>query len=261
MENPDRSFSLEGLVVLITGATRGLGGATVRRFVDAGARVALTYRPSEVNVTRSAELIESLSDPSRGFAVQADVADEDQMREAARATMEHFGGPIDVAIANAAHTGKKPWTTISVDEWDQMLAVNLRGTFLTARVVADGMRESGGGKIITVGSVMALTGDPRALHYVSSKAAMVGFTRSLAREEGKNGIRVNCVIPGAIEVEKEAEMGSDRDAVLEWMKQVQCLPYRGQPADLAAAFHYLASPASDFMTGQVITVDGGWAHY
>ncbi len=260
LERP-RTFDMDGTVVFITGATRGIGGATVRRLTSAGAKVGFTYRPAPVNVERSADLIAGLDDPGLGFAVPADVADEAQMRDAAEVVAEHFGGPIDVGIANAADTSKIPWTTISVEEWDRVLATNLRGTFITARVVAEGMRRQGRGKIITVGSVMATLGDPRALHYVSSKGGIVAFTRSLARAEGTNGIRVNCVIPGAIQVEKEADQGSDAAAVLEWMKQVQCLPYRGQPDDIAAAMHFLASPGSDFMTGQVITVDGGWTHY
>lgn len=260
LERP-RTFDVEGTVVFITGATRGIGGATVRRLTAAGAKVGFTYRPAAINVERSAALISQLDDPSLGFAVQADVADEDQMRQAADSVAAHFGAPIDVGIANAADTSKIPWTDISVEEWDRVLGINLRGTFITARVVAEGMRRQGRGKIITVGSVMATLGDKRALHYVGSKGGIVAFTRALARAEGANGIRVNCVIPGAIEVEKEADQGSDAAAVLEWMKQVQCLPYRGQPDDLAAACHFLASPASDFMTGQVITVDGGWTHY
>jgi 3-oxoacyl-[acyl-carrier protein] reductase len=257
----ERSFSLEGDVVLITGAVRGIGGAVVKRFVDDGARVGFTYRPSDRNRGYAADLVASVSDPDRVLALEADVRSVDQTQAAVARLVEHFGKPIDVAIANAARGGKLPWDEITYDDWDEVLDINLKGSFILARAVIDGMREQGYGKIITVGSVMANTGDPRSLHYVSSKGGIVSFTRSLARAEGKHGIRVNCVIPGAIQIEKEAEAGADAAKTLEWMQQVQCLMYRGQTEDITGAFHFLASHASDFITGQVLEVDGGWHHY
>ena len=257
----ERTFSLDGDVVLITGAVRGIGGAVVRRFVADGARVGFTYRPSEKNEAFAAELVASVADAERVLPLPADATSAEQTEAATARLMEHFGKPVDVAIANAADTRKLPWDEIDYDVWDQMLEVNLKGPFILARAVIDGMREQGYGKIITVGSVMANIGDPRSLHYVSSKGGILSFTRSLARAEGKNGIRVNCVIPGAIQIEKEAEAGSNAAKTLEWMQQVQCLTYRGQTEDITGAFHFLASHASDFITGQVINVDGGWYHY
>jgi 3-oxoacyl-[acyl-carrier protein] reductase len=257
----DRSFSLEGDVVLITGAVRGIGGAIVRRFVADGALVGFTYRPSEKNEGHAADLVKAVADSRRVLALPADATSVEQTEAAAAKLAEHFGKPIDVAIANAADTSKLPWDQIDYDVWDQMLEVNLKGPFILARAVIEGMRQQGYGKIITVGSVMANRGDPRSLHYVSSKGGILAFTRSLARAEGKHGIRVNCVIPGAIQIEKEAEAGSDAAKTLEWMQQVQCLMYRGQPEDVTGAFHFLASHAGDFITGQVLNVDGGWHHY
>lgn len=256
-----RSFDMDGKLVIITGAVRGLGGATVKRLIRAGASVGFTYRPSEANEQYAAELVAAVDDPDRVMALVADAAELDQTEAAVAALTERFGQHVDVAIANAAATGKLPWDEITVEQWDHMLEVNLRGTFVLSRAVIDGMRANGYGKIITYGSVMAHTGDVRALHYTSSKAGMIGFTRSLARAEGKHGIRVNCVVPGAIHVEKELDQGSDPEKTLEWLKPIQCLQYRGAPEDLAAACHYLSSHASDFMTGQVLTVDGGWIHY
>ena len=256
-----RSFSLNGDVVLITGAVRGIGGAVVRRFVADGALVGFTYRPTEANESHAAELVASVADPERVLPLAADATSASQTEAAVTQVVQHFGKSVDVAIANAANTSKLPWRDISEDQWDEMMAVNLKGAFLLAQAVVDGMRDQGYGKIITVGSVMANTGDPRSLHYVSSKLGVVGLTRGLARAEGVHGIRVNCVIPGAIQIEKEAEAGADAEKTLEWMQRVQCLTYRGQTQDITGAFHFLASHASDFITGQVLNVDGGWVHY
>jgi 3-oxoacyl-[acyl-carrier protein] reductase len=124
------------------------------------------------------------------------------------------------------------------------------------------MRDQGYGKIITVSSVMVELGLPGALHYVSTKAGLIGFTRALAREVGPDGIRVNCVMPGAIRTEHETESFPDQEERLRHAAASrQSVPRRGVPADIVGAFIYLASSDSDFVTGQVINVDGGWAHY
>ena len=256
-----RSFDMDGKLVIITGAVRGIGAASVRRLVAAGASVGFTYRPSGANAQYAEDLVVSVSEPDRVMALVADATEADQTGDAVARLTERFGQNVDVAVANAADTSKVPWTEITVDQWDAMMAINLRGAFVLARAVGDGMRNNGYGKIITVGSVMANIGDPRSLHYVTTKAGIIGFTRSLARAEGKHGIRVNCLVPGAIHVEKELDQGSNPAKTLEWLKPLQCLQYRGAPEDTAAGIHYLASHASDFMTGQVLNIDGGWAHY
>jgi 3-oxoacyl-[acyl-carrier protein] reductase len=256
----DADFSLEGRVALVTGATRGIGAAITRRFVASGARVAITHRGTERNERLSAALLEELGE-DRFLPIVADAADSDQMAAAVRAADSAFAPGVDTVIANAAATDKLPWNEISVEQWDEIMAVNLRGAFVAALHAAEGMRQRGYGKIITVGSVMANIGDPRALHYVTSKGGLVAFARSLARAEGANGIRVNCVVPGAIVVEREAEEGGDPAATLAWMQQVQSLPWRGVADDIAATCQFLASHASDFITGQVLTVDGGWSNY
>jgi len=251
-------FSLDGRVALITGATRGLGAAMARRFTAAGARVAITHRGSERNVALSSRLVSEVG-ADRLMVLKADAASRDEMREAVEQINEVFG-TVDILVLNAAATDKLPWDQITVDEWDRMMEVNLRGAFVGALAVIEGMRSQSYGKIITVGSVMATFGDPRSLHYVTSKGGLVAFARSLSRAEGPNGIRVNCLIPGAILVERDIEEGAVPERTLEKMKQVQALHYLGQPEDLAAAAQYLASPASDFVTGQVLTVDGGWTN-
>ena len=167
-------------------------------------------------------------------------------------------GTIDVFFLNAARVGHLPWDEIAVDDWDRMMDVNLRGAFVASLAAIEGMRKNGYG---TIGSVMATTRDSRARHYVTTKGGLIAFIRLLSRCEGENGIRVNCVIPGAIPVERESEDGSNPEATLTWMKQVQALKFRGQPQDIATAVQYSSSPASDFVSGQALTVDGGWTNY
>jgi len=256
-----RSFDMDGKLVIITGAVRGIGAAVVRRLVGAGAAVGFTYRPSGANAEYAEDLVASVAEPDRVMALVADASDRDETEAVVAQLTERFDRHVDVAIANAGDTSKVPWTEITVDQWDAMMAINLRGAFVLARAVGEGMRAKGYGKIITVGSAMPNIGDPRSLHYVTTKAGLIGFTRSLARAEGKHGIRVNCVVPGAIHVEKELDQGSDPVRTLEWLKPLQCLQYRGHVEDLAAGVQYLASHASDFMTGQVLTIDGGRSHY
>ena len=252
-------FSLDGRVAIITGATRGIGASTARHFVAAGAKVAITHRGTDRNEHLSEELIEEMG-ADRLMAIKADASSKEDMEAAAAAVASTFG-PTDILVLNAVQGDKIPWDQITVEEWDKKMQVNLRGAFVGARAVIDGMRQKQYGKIITIGSVMSTFGDPRALDYVTTKGGIVSFTRSLSRCEGENGIRVNCVIPGAIPVEKELENGADPEKTLAWMKQVQALKYRGAVRDIAAAIQFLASPASDFITGQVLTVDGGWTNY
>ena len=258
-DNPGDPFSLDNRVALVTGATRGIGAAIVRRFTDAGAKVALTHRGTERNERLSTELIDEIGS-DRVMAVIADASSGPDMAAASEQVAAAFGA-VDVLILNAADSKKLPWDEIEVDDWDRMMEVNLRGAFVGSLAVVAGMREKGYGKIMTIGSVMATTGDPRALHYVTTKGGLIAFARALSRSEGANGIRVNCVVPGAIQVERELEEGGNPEATLEWMRKVQALQYRGQPDDIAAACQYLASRAGDFVTGQVLTVDGGWTNY
>ena len=246
-------------MALVTGAARGIGAAIVRRFTEAGAKVAITHLGTERNEHLSAALIGELAS-DRVMAVIADAASGPDMEAATNRVSAAFG-TVDVLILNAAQVGHLPWDEITVDDWDRMMDVNLRGAFVASLAAIEGMRKNGYGKIVTIGSVMATTGDSRALHYVTTKGGLIAFTRSLSRCEGENGIRGNCVIPGAIQVERESEDGSNPEATLTWMKPVQALKYRGQPHDIATAVQYLSSPASDFVSGRALTVDGGWTNY
>jgi 3-oxoacyl-[acyl-carrier protein] reductase len=252
---------LTGRVALITGASRGIGAAVAAAFAREGATVALNYLP-QPDTRRWAEQTakEIEADGGNAVSVGADISDPcsvDQMVGYLCSTI----GPPDILVLNAAATGRGDWTDIDVESWDHVFAVNLRGAFLCARAVHPFMRDQAYGKIITVSSVMVELGLPGALHYVASKAGVVGFTRALAREVGADGICVNCVMPGAIRTEDEMEMFPDQESLRRAAVMRQSVPRRGVPDDLVGAFVFLASPESDFVTGQVINVDGGWAHY
>jgi 3-oxoacyl-[acyl-carrier protein] reductase len=252
---------LTGRTALVTGASRGIGAVVAAGFAAEGAAVALnhldTLEMRRLAVDRAADIVGM---GGQALAVAADVSDPVQV-SAMMATVRKELGPVDILVANAAADATVPWDEISMDEWTHMLSVNLTGAFVCARAVWPDMRSRGYGKIITVSSVMVELGLSGSLHYVTSKAGLIGFTRALAREVGSSGVRVNSVMPGAIRTEYEIERVSDPDALAVRAAERQSIPRRGLPDDLVGAFVYLAAAESDFVTGQVLTVDGGWANY
>jgi len=254
----DADFSLRGRVALVTGGARGIGAAIARRFVQSGGRVAITRLDDPVSAGAAAALKAELGAAAL-IDVVADAADDAASAAAFAKVTGQLGTAPDTLVINAADISKAPWEEIGIDGWDRMMAVNLRGAYLAVRHAVPAMRAAGYGKVITIGSVMSHIGDPRALHYVTTKHGLIGFTRSLARAEGPAGVRVNCVVPGAIASERHFEEGGK--AELGRLSSLQALPVRGWPDDIAAACQFLASRAGDFITGQVLTVDGGWSNY
>jgi 3-oxoacyl-[acyl-carrier protein] reductase len=192
--------------------------------------------------------------------VPADISSEEQVTEMVEAARREFGD-VDILVTNAAYGVRVPWHEISAKQWDYTQAVNVRGAFFCAKACYPGMLRRKGGNIITVTSVTVELGMAGLLDYVSSKAALIGFTRALAREVGKDGIRVNSVMPGAIRTEQEIALGFDEEELKKLSAERQCLPRRGFADDLAGTFLYLASDDSSFVSGQVVNVDGGWIHY
>jgi 3-oxoacyl-[acyl-carrier protein] reductase len=252
---------LEGKVALVTGASRGIGAAVCRGFAQEGAGVAINHLSEPAREREAVQLAAELREGgARAVTVAADVSRRDQV-EAMVARVEEELGPVDVLVANAAATGQAPWTSIDEEEWRRVTAVNIDGALFCCQAVHAGMRRRGRGKIITVSSVMAALGAAGALHYVTSKAALIGFTRALAREVGGEGICVNCVMPGGIRTEQELELFPGQEAIAAHQAEVQSIPRRGVAEDLVGAFVFLASAESDFVTGQVLNVDGGWVNY
>ena len=251
---------LAGQVALITGGSRGIGAAVARLYSANGAAVAIAHEPN-VRMKKLADaLVEEInSKGGKAVAISGDLADVLSPQRLVDETRKALGD-ISIIVANAAASSATKWNEISADEWDLVQNVNVRATWLLAKAAYEDLKKTHG-SIITVTSVMVETGQTGKLHYSTSKSAVIGMTRVLARELGVDGIRVNSVMPGAIQTEQEIEESPDQVAVAEGILPKQSLKRRGVAMDLAGAFLFLASSDSSFITGQVINVDGGWVMY
>lgn len=256
----DRQLRLQGKTALITGASRGIGAAVARAFAREGAYVAALYYPSDTMRQLAESVVAGIRESGgEACAVAADVTRNDSVMAAVDEVVRK-AGDIQILVNNAADQSRKPWLEITEDDWDRMLDVNVKGAWRCARAVYPCMRRLGRGKIIMVSSNTVQHGWPKSLHYVTSKAALVGFTRSLSRQLGSERICVNCIMPGAIVTEHELEMASDRAATDERIIRLQAVQRRGDPEDLNGLFVHLAAEESDFLTGQTIVIDGGWTY-
>ena len=251
---------LAGQVALITGGSRGIGAAVARLFSVNGAAVAIAYEPNAKMKKLADALAEEInSNGGKAIAIAGNLADVNAPQLLVNETRKALGD-ISIIVANAAASTATKWNEISTDEWDLVQNVNVRATWLLAKAAYEDLKKTQG-SIITVTSVMVETGQAGKLHYSTSKSAVIGMTRVLARELGSDGVRVNSVMPGAIQTEQELEESPDQAAVAENIFTKQSLKRRGVAMDLAGAFLFLASADSSFVTGQVINVDGGWVMY
>jgi NAD(P)-dependent dehydrogenase (short-subunit alcohol dehydrogenase family) len=245
-------MSVEEKVVLITGAARGLGFEYARFLGAAGARVVAG------DVLDCAEAVTAAGNDAIGVKLDvADIASADSMVELA---MERFGR-VDALINNAALYGSLRvgrFNQIAEADWDSAMAVNVKGIWNCCKAAVPAMRQSGGGSIINIASLAATYGMPFALHYTTSKAAVIGLTRGLARELGRDNIRVNAIAPSAVMTEGTAEFFGERlDRGLEAIRNQQTIQRTLEPADLTGTIAWLISDGSRFVTGQTISVDGG----
>ena len=247
---------LEGRVAIVTGGGHGIGKAYALGLAREGARLVIAEIDAAAGEAVAADLAQQRFPAT---AVRTDVADPASVEAMARRAVAAYGG-IDVLVNNAAifatvPMSRAPFDQIEVEEWDRMMAVNLRGTWLACRAVVPHMRARGYGKIINISSGTALKGSASRIHYVTSKAGVLGFTRTLAREVGKDGIRVNCLVPGNTLAEESPDESTVRmrtaAAEERALKRVQ------HPEDLVGAVVFFASAESDFITGQSLVVDGG----
>jgi len=249
---------LKHKVALITGGSTGIGREVCFAFAAEGAKVAVNYIGAEEKARNVVEAIEASG--GQAMAVYADVSDEAQVNAMVETVGRAWGG-IDILVNNAGIYPRKEWHEITGDEWDRVQAVNLKSCFLTSKAVFPHMRAKGYGKIINVSSVTFWRGQKGFVHYVASKGGVIGFTRALSREVGKHGITVNAISPGAVLTEQELiDMpdAEEQEQARRYFAEEQAIPRRQLPADMVGAFLFLASPDSDFTTGQTVNVDGGW---
>jgi 3-oxoacyl-[acyl-carrier protein] reductase len=244
-------------VALVTGGARGIGRAICLALADDGHAVAVNYRSRGDEAEALAAEIRAAG--GRAFAVQGDVSVTADVERVVADVDLRLGPPL-ILVNNAALTDThKPWTEIDEAEWREVIDVNLTSCFLTLRAVHPHMQRAGWGRIVNISSVTVHLGRENLLHYVASKAGMIGFTRTLAREVGPDGITVNAVTPGAIRTEAELEMFPDQESVAARLFALQAVKRRGVPADIGAAVAFLASEGAAFISGQTLNVDGGWA--
>ena len=251
-------MKLKDKVAIITGAGQGIGKEYALGFARKGAKVVIAEIKLE-NAQQVAREIESKG--GKALAIRTDVSVEADALQVAEKTISAFGR-IDVLVNNAAiYFGKemKPFEMISEKEWDASMAVNVKGLFIMSKAVMPRMKEQKSGSIINISSGTWLFGIPYLLDYVTSKAAVVGFTRALAREIGEHGVRVNAISPGFTMTEASKTLKGTPPDFAGMIVNQTSLKRNQQPEDLVGACVFLASDDSGFITGQLLNVDGGWA--
>ena len=237
-------------VAVITGAGQGIGRATALRFAEEGSKVIVAEFDRETGQSVADEIS---ANGGAGKFVQVDVAERETVQTMVSETLSAFG-QIDILVNNAGVIKDNTLKKMTDEEFDRILIINLRGTYICTQEIAEVMREQQAGVILNASSVVALYGNFGQTNYVASKAGIIGMTKVWARELGKDGIRVNAVAPGFIETSMVESIPEDVMAMM--LKRVP-LGKAGEPEDIAGAYAFLASDDASFITGEVLSVDGG----
>jgi 2-deoxy-D-gluconate 3-dehydrogenase len=248
-------FDLRGKVAIVTGGNGGIGLGIARGLAQAGASIAVAAR----NADKTRAAVDQLSGLGvRAVGLQADVTDTAQVEQMVAETVKALGG-VDILIANAGTNNRKAPETYSLDEWTSIITVNLTSAFACCQAVHPQMKMRGGGKIVTIGSMASIFGLDMAAPYTAAKGGVAQLTKSLASAWARDNIQVNCILPGWIDT--DLTVGARRviptlhDSVLDRTPTKRW----GRPEDLAGAAVFLCSPASDFVTGTALPVDGGFS--
>ncbi len=244
---------LNGQSAIVTGASRGIGKSIALRLAADGADIAFTYISNEASAQETAREIESLG--RKALSIKADAKIAADAQKVVDETIKNFG-KIDILVNNAGITRDTLLMRMSEEDWDAVLDTNLKGVFLLTKAAIRPMMSAKRGKIITISSVVGLVGNPGQANYCASKAGVIGFSKSLAKEVGSRGITVNVIAPGYIETDMTEKLSEvQRKAIMDMIP----LKRIGRPQEIAGLTAFLASSDADYITGETIRVDGGMA--
>ena len=246
------SKELEGEVALVTGASRGIGKAIAEHLAALGATVIGTAT-SDNGADNITEYLTAMNSSGGGKGMCLNVADADSIAAVIKSITDEFGA-VSILVNNAGITKDNLLMMMKEDQWNDIIDTNLTSIYRLSKAVIRNMMKKKKGRIINIASVVGLTGNPGQTNYSATKAGMLGFTKSLAREIGSRNITVNCVAPGFIDTDMTRELPEEQREAL--IKQIP-LNRLGDPADIAAAVVFLASPAAAYITGETINVNGG----